>query len=232
VRIRLLTGAGFLAFLTTSALCAAAKTPAIDAPPAGLVPTTATLAAILKASSDTDDSKPANPRIEDWTISAGGLQGTEHIVHAGRDMADTTRLGPFTYAYGRFHGQHWEQNENGLTVLMDGLHERDASSAQALRSASLATTPSTNVKLLGETTGPAPCYVVEVKPDDGRHEWVFFDKASGQIDRIESVREDVRVVDTYDDYRKTNGFLRPWHMHESDGRPDNEESTAGVTSTL
>jgi predicted aspartyl protease len=216
-------GAGLIAFLTLSAIsAAAAEKPAPDDPPAGIVPTTASIDTILKRSADTGNLALASARIEDWSISIGELVGTEHVVYSGRDFADTVRLGPFRYAFGKLHDQRWRQNENGLTLLLDDPRERDRTSSDVLRAERTVGDDRSALTLLGETSDPEPSYVVEVKPKHGFHEWVLFDKATGQIDRIESIQDGVRVIDTYDDYRQSNGIMRPWHAHESDGRPDNE----------
>lgn len=65
---------------------------------------------------------PGNPPVAisgtlTWARSEAGLQGTETVVFAGSDFRDTQQMGPFVSSYGRFKGQTWHRNENGLTVL-------------------------------------------------------------------------------------------------------------------
>ena len=65
---------------------------------------------------------PGNPPVAisgtlTWARSDAGLHGEETVAFAGSDFRDAQRLGPFDYSYGRFKGQTWHRDENGLTVL-------------------------------------------------------------------------------------------------------------------
>lgn len=63
------------------------------------------------------DPAPATSGTFTWTRSEAGLHGEESVAFVGSDFRDTQRMGPFDYAYGRFKGQTWHRDENGLTVL-------------------------------------------------------------------------------------------------------------------
>ncbi len=81
------------------------------------------------------------------------------------------------------------------------------------------TDPKYDLSLAGETTGLSPAYVIQVKRPLYKHpEWIFVDKSSYQITRIEWISGKRRVVNAYDDYRTTQGLSEPWHIHDSDGR--------------
>jgi hypothetical protein len=158
-------------------------------------------------------------RVEHWSISAGGLDGTRDIVRSGSDFREDTVLGPLREARGMFHHARWLQDPNGMTLLLSGIHRRDEISRDALAAA---TTGARYVRLIGEVLDPKPAYVVEVNPPSGRHEYLFYDKTTLLLIRMEAALPDVRLVTAYDDFRTTSGLTEPWHVHSSDGRPFND----------
>ena len=53
-------------------------------------------------------------------------------------------------------------------------------------------------------------------PGEKHPEWVYFDKKTSLIDRVDSVNSDgEHLSSTYDDYRTTNGLTAPWHIKDS-----------------
>jgi hypothetical protein len=146
----------------------------------------------------------------------------------------TTHVGQVTTAEGRVHGQQWRQDEDGYTRIITGVHSEDQRSDDAVQRAEHGD-PSASVRLLGEVSSPTSSYVVEVHPDGGRLEWLFFDPASGRLVRREESVDRERVVWTYDDFRTTDGAVQAWHEHYSDGTADDEfderttELSYGVT---
>ena len=191
-------------------------------PPEGMLFTQTTLAQILalhkKAVGPID--APSRVSTESWIYSKGDLKGTQMVVSAGANFREDTTLGPFHSARGRNDGHEWYQNENGLVVRSSGIHRRDEINEQALQHAF---DPSSAVTLLGQLLVPQPTYVVKVAPRDGRVEYVFYDESSYLIVRTERAVLDQRVVTTYNDFRTTNGVTVAWHIHETDGRPFNDE---------
>jgi len=192
-------------------------------PPAGIVPTTATLAQVLalyRASEGKATSDFKTYRETD-TIAAFGETGTYSEIDSGDDYIETTQLGPSRTSGGSYHGQRWRQNDNGYTRLVSGIHEEEEHSSDALarsiRGENLA-----SVKLLGEVASPVHAYIVEVNPEQGRHEWLFIDVATGRLVRTEESRVGHRVVWTYDDFRTTDGIVTPWHQHLFDGFAGND----------
>jgi len=192
-----------------------------DQPP-GIVPASITLSALLKShAAAVGKLKPgtAKTRTESWTYKEGELTGTRTSIASGEDYRDDVTVGPFHSAEGQVRGQEWAQNANGLTHLLSGVHQRDENNRRAL---SHALQKDSGVQLLGMISTPTPAYVVKVSPPDGRTEYVFYDKSTFLITRVERAVEQVREVLTYDDFRATDGLTEAWHIHTSDGRPGND----------
>lgn len=198
---------------------AAAAASAPDGPPAGITPTHAKLAQILAAHRAAVGA-PAHTRLEKWQYTSEGLAGTQTVYVSGADSREDDVLGPFHSSSGQLRGVRWRQNENGLTLRLQGIHRESDANARALANASKA---NSGVTLLGETAAPVAAYVVQVDAPGGRKEWLFFDKTTSLLVRREAMWEDRRVIDTYDDYRKTAGHADAWHVHASDGRAYNDE---------
>jgi len=211
-------------FIIPAASPSASATPEPNTlPPAGIKPTTETLAKVLDrytASLGKVVNAPRTSR-ESSTIVGHGMTETDTELRAGDDYVLTSQTGPVTKAEGRIHGEQWSRNENGYTRMMTGLHSEDQRSAYALQSA-IDGSSTADLKLLGEVASPTSAYVVEVHPDGGRLEWLFFDPISGRLVRREASFNHARVVWTYGDFRETDGVVRPWHEHYSDGFSDDE----------
>lgn len=197
-------------------------TPSAAATPPGITSTTTTLKAILEMNR-LAIGKPTAPLLTDvetGTVSAYGLTGTYRVAIDHKNWRRSETLGTFTTQYGEYNGVKWNQNENGLTVTLHGVHQRDEISALAL-----ANTPGTddpNVRLLGQVAAPAHAYVIEVNPPNGRHEFLFFDLATHLLVRSEEITSQGRFVSTFDEYRRVNGIMEAWHRHYSDGHAQNE----------
>lgn len=218
--------AAFLLCLAAPAL--GKQVPDDGSPPKNLVKTKATISEVFRGYrravgqviGDTSHTSVAN-----YTITFGGLSGTVHTVERGDDDRSDTMLGAMHTAYGTLAGKKWSMNENGQVVVESGLHRRDDIDAAALRDA---LTGRTGVSLIGESASPA-AYVVKVEPRGGRLEYIFFDKRSLLIDRIERMREGRRVILTLDDYRNTRGLMKAWHFRVDDGRENNVREERLVT---
>jgi hypothetical protein len=139
---------------------------------------------------------------EDWRLFADGTVGSYKVNRLGRDVRETTTLGPLTYARGVLRGVHWEQNRNGQVYTYPGVHEqREALSDHALRDP----TDEHDVRLLGDAAALA-AYVVEVNPPGGRHEWLYIDRRTGFVVRKEWIARRRLYTTTYDDYRLVDGI--------------------------
>ena len=196
----------------------------LEAPPSGLRRADATLADVLRHYDRAAGELRFRTRVEEWRVEERGLTGTFTQKTAGEDFVTTLALGPFVSMDGRFEGQSWRQDENGLTVLRQDIHQKTAISEKAIDAAfDLPESPAPGIELLGETSNASPAYVVQVHPRGGRLVWLFFDASSGLIVREESVVAERRVVTTYDDFRRARGTTEAWHHHVSDGQPFNDE---------
>jgi predicted aspartyl protease len=214
--------AAVLAALALVPLSAAADTDAA-APPLGIQPvsniTLRQIAARHKIAIGKLDPAPASTRVEQWTFTEGNRIGTQTLYRSGDDYREDRTLGPFHYAHGELAGKAWEQNENGLTRSLSGLHQRDEVNDYALDHPLLA---ASNARLLGEVTSPKDAYVVELSPKNGYVEYAYFDASTYLLVRDERAESGRRLVSTYDDFRVDHGARFSWHIHESNGLPNDD----------
>lgn len=208
------------ALLTFASPARSDDTASLTAPPAGITPSTKTLKEVVaQHRRAVRAAQPANTLTETWSVKRGDLSGTQTDIRSGDDFREDTAMGPMHEARGRYRGTQWEENYNGLTVTMTGIHQRDDKDDAALARAS---EPASGVTLVGEVSQPHPAYVLKVAPPGGRLEYLFYDKTSLLLIRAERVVEDRRVVTTYDDFRDAAGAPAAWDVRESDGRPYND----------
>jgi hypothetical protein len=198
---------------------------ATDGPPVGIASAPIKLQSVFDAN-DSARGGMAHKSITDvetGTITAYGLTGRYRDVYAGLHSADdfrrTLTVGPFTVERGRYQGQRWRRDENGVTNIVQDTVRADENDARGF----IADTenPKNNVKLLGEVTLPVDAYVVQVSVKNQAPFWSFFDKKTGLLDRVEIGYSDGREIFTYDDYRNANGIKEAWHTHQSDDNPQN-----------
>lgn len=197
-----------------------------DDPPPGIVPVTIKLQSVLDASEAAIGRTEHKiiTEVEEGTIGAYGLTGRYRKVYAGLHADDDSRqgvsLGPFTESFGRYQGQRWRHNENGITTVLQDTVRADENDALGFLGDT--DNPKNDVTLLGEIAAPAPAYVVQVKRKNLEPFWSFYNVKTGLLERVEVGYKDHRVVYTYDDYRSANGIRTAWHTHHSDGNPGNE----------
>lgn len=215
-------------FFCIAALLAAGSLPALgaadaklDAPPAGLSPSTVTVGQIFKAydaATGVLERGTADTSLQHWHFTKAGLPGTEDLVRSGRDYYSRISAGPLTDEYGQLLGHRWHRDPNGVVSAADSKDFTSFEMLLLMREFDVATDPKSDVKVAGETAQPKPAYVLEVRPSGEKHpSWFYFDKSTGLIDRIEEIVEKTRVTISYDDYRTTKGLAQPWHVHYSEG---------------
>jgi len=187
--------------------------------PDGISGTSIKLADLLTAAHKADGGdKAPTSTVEEGRVNAWGLQGTFRDVTVGDDFKWSTDLGVASWASGRVDGQNWQQNPNGVITQLRGLYPvLDAGAVQQYRGYNVA-----DLELLGETSGPSAAYVVEAHPRDGRLVWLFFDKKSYLVTRVELAFPDQRLTYTYSDFRKTGLYTDAWRVHSSDSYPPND----------
>lgn len=201
-----------VALLGVTAAGAAAA--AFDEPPAGLIPTSTTLAQVRTLYERTHRRERTRTAmiIEEWRLLLDKLTGTFAVRRLARDVRMTTVLGPLSYEQGVHGGTYWQMDRNGLTFTYSGFHEaRDAASERAWTNDA----DTQDVRLIGESVA-LNAYVVEIAPPAGRHEWYFVDKRTGNLLRSEASERHRRYVTTYDDYRTFDGVPEPSRIHVVD----------------
>lgn len=235
----------FLA-ITTSATFADGpdKAGSNNGPPAGIAPVTIKLQTVLDNFDEAigRQSHRSITEVETGTLSEYGMSGKFRDVyaglHSGDDFKHTETVGPFTDSFGRYQGQRWRQNENGITnVLQDTVRADEEDESTFIDDTE---NPKNDVSMLGEVTSPIDAYVVQVAKKlfgDTYYSWLYFDVKTGFLDRVDIGGDDDRTVVTYDDYRTANGVAEPWHTHFSDNNPANATdervtaTTFGTTAT-
>lgn len=187
---------------------------AAETPPVGIVPTKATLDMVLAGYDRARVSKGPASQVEDGRVQMYGMSGTYRDIYSNDDYRESTNLGIVSFADGSSGGQHWYENENGIVILEHDTHEENEIAHAAL--AGHAKDANMGLALAGESDNPA-AYVIEIRAPGGRHEWQYYDKQSFQLVRSVEIYPARRVVTTFDDYRTTQGFSEPWHVHRTDG---------------
>jgi predicted aspartyl protease len=203
--------AAFLVLLTT----AAAPQPQLDA-------TSMTPAQLLERADKTSGTLKPGSYIRTYTADGGGLHTDGVTKISGDDRETVEHTGPFTTAFGIFHGQQWRQNENGVITLLTGFHDSADPDANALAHAD----SSTAVRVLGVTHDAPQQFVLEIAPLGGPRERRYYDAQTYLLNRIEITGSDSRTrVWTFSRYRPVFDELIAYTVSYSDGRPANDSVT-------
>jgi hypothetical protein len=218
------------AFFLTAPAIACADLDFRTGPPDGIQTTTSTLADVLALNARAEGKRLDSfaSRIEEWTAKSQGYDSTSKTMWLGKDYKTLHSFGPFTRQDGRIGGVRWEQNINGLVVIMGGVHPEDDDFERAMQAAR-AGSPGDSVKLLGEVTAPVIAYVIEVRPAGDPPTWLFIEKSSGQEVREESVYGAVRTTSTFSEFKTFSGAVVATKIATSNGEPA-YDSTATLTS--
>jgi predicted aspartyl protease len=189
------------AALLCSALvfCPAMLVDALDSPD---------LATVERQVEDAAGKRPAVERVI-ANFTNDGLTGQNVTVVSGKDRRTDSTLGPFKTAEGTFHGQRWQQNENGETVLV---------APEPVE----ATGDPTTTKVT-HVSQPFEAYVIAKLNVRGSGTKDYVDPATWRIVRHDIVRPTGTRTIAYDDFRTTAGYTRPWHSTHRDGHPENDE---------
>jgi hypothetical protein len=189
------------------------------ASPSGIVPSSATLAQVVASAKKAAGlDNPLSARIEDGKISAWGLQGTFRRAEAGPDFRFTMNMGQVGWQAGQLDGQLWFQDENGMVTRVRNTDELSAldgePSAHGLAASDL--------RLLGETNDPGGTYVLESGTQGQELRWIFVNKQTRLVTRVEIAQPGERDTLTFSDFRKTGPYTAPWHTHITDGIAQND----------
>jgi hypothetical protein len=207
------------------AKAAAPATPAEPTPlptPSGLHESSAQLAQVLLVARKALGT-PMVPVISeqiDATIAHDGYDESYSAVFMRDDYRVTTNANGLILSYGSYHGQRWQQNENGITTILAGVHRPAADPRR------LAYDAMQNSILLGEVDAPASAFVVQAEPTDGLREWLFFDKSTGRLVHAQIFTPTASHSYDFDDYRTTNGVTLAWTIRsDSDTKDDRSDWT-------
>ncbi|MBV8082827.1 MAG: aspartyl protease family protein [Candidatus Eremiobacteraeota bacterium] len=187
---------------------AAAEPSPLPSPP-GFMKTTTSLTDVVAAADKAfgHPQQPVHSTTETFTVTSksGTALGTMQSI--GNDYTVTTTQSDMTLRYGAYQGQRWEQNYNGETTLIKGIHQEAYANFGLLWR--IARLP--GARLLGEVAVPSS-YVVEVTPEDGPRTWLFFDKTSGLLDQaVEFGSVPYRMEFTR--YQSVDGVTLANHVH-------------------
>ncbi len=198
-----------LAFALASVAALAAPAPSPSASPSPSPAATAPSEA-ARLRETVDAARGVRPKaervIEEFSENDRTQKRT--TVRLGDDFRVNDDDGPFTTMYGKFGGQGWHQNENGLTVLdqpRKGVEARER-----------------RVESVRHVTSPIVADVIVDLDPKGDGTKTFVDPATHRIVRFERITPNETTVTTYDDFRRTDGYERAWHEHSSDGQPAND----------
>lgn len=209
--------AALLVLLTT----AAAPQPQLDS-------TSMTPVQLLQRADKTAGTLKPGSYLRTYTSDGGGMHTDGVTKISGDDRETVEHTGPFTTAFGIFHGRQWRQNENGVVILLTGFHDTADPDANALSHAG----DSTSLHVLGVTHDAPQQYILEVAPPGGPRERRYYDAQTYLLNRIEITGSDGRTrVWAFSRYRPVFDELIPYTVRYSDGRPANDTVTQ-ITSFI
>ena len=151
----------------------------------------------------------------------GGIETITTEYMNGDDWLGTYHSGSFTSMSGSYHGQNWNQNDNGIVTLRTNFRSKVDPNDLAWQHPD---DPQYRVRVLGFTQAAPREYVVEANPPGGIDEYRYYDALTFLTDRI--VRFDTdryRHVAEYSDYRHVFGRTLAFKEHDYDGRPQNDD---------
>lgn len=141
--------------------------------------------------------------VEQMQSDAGDVWTTETLRN-GDDFRSTVHQAGFTWGYGSYNGQRWNQDANGLVMLSTSLFSAVDPYSSAL---SQPGNPTSGVTMLGLTTTPPKEFVVELAPLHGLVQRRFYDSQTYLLARREETDYDGHhQVWEYGDYRAESGM--------------------------
>jgi predicted aspartyl protease len=180
----------------------------------------------------------ARSRTARGTLATGRYVIVDRIRGGGMDRVRTTRIdgpnsiaiaqsGQYTNASGFYNGQGWSQDENGLVLLRSDFRRFVDPNNKALLHPE---DPANRVSVLGLTTAQPQEYVIEANPPDGSDQLRYYDAKTFLVDRFITFDADMHQhVTEFSDYRPVFGSMRPFRIHNYDGRPQNDTVTQTIS---
>ncbi len=180
----------------------------------------------------------ARSRTARGTLATGRYVIIDRIRGGGMDRVRTTRIdgansiavvqnGEYTTASGFYNGQGWNQDENGLVLLRSDFRRFVDPNNRALLHPE---DPANRVTVLGLTQTQPQEYVIEANPPDGSDQLRYYDARTFLVNRFITFDADMHQhVTEFSDYRPVFGSVRPFRIHNYDGRPQNDTVTETVS---
>ena len=164
-------------------------------------PSAADLSARAKAA-----EKAHRPRseTEDWTITAAGMSGHEHVARRGDDDVRIFVLGPFTTSSGTVGGKSWHQNENGYTIVTGSRPEESPISASPIVS-----------RTVSRVSRPVDAYLMVTRHGNGVVERAYYATGDYLLVRQEYEFHNQTSHIDYTDIRRDNFGRRAWKVEAS-----------------
>ncbi len=165
--------------------------------------------------------------IESGKRHVGGADYGELTAISGDDYLTTVQGGSFRNSYGRYKGQNWSRNENGIVTLLSGFRRNlPPNEVASSNFVAMKFTP----KVLGMTQSEPRQYVVEVHPPGVIDEYLYFDAKTFLLARkVVDAKDRYRHVYEYGDYRTVYGEMVPFSVKWSDGRPENDNDATIIS---
>jgi hypothetical protein len=156
-------------------------------------------------------------------IETGGLTGTAESwedVRGGR-FVDTYQLGPATGAEGYDGTKSWSRDASGTITQSDSGDDREGSVNEAYRRSLSYWYPDRRQGAItdgGERReGDRTFHVLRITPAGGRPFDMWFDAATGLLDRtVEKAAKETRTT-SFSDYRETGGLQLPYSQRVTNG---------------
>jgi predicted aspartyl protease len=180
----------------------------------------------------------ARSRTARGTLAPGRYVIIDRIRGGGIERMRTTRIdGPnsiaivqaamYATASGVYNGQGWNQDENGLVLLRSDFRRYVDPNNMALAHPE---NPAYHVSVLGLTRTAPQEYVVEMNPPGGSDQLRYYDAKTFLVDRFVTFDADLHQhVTEFSDYRPVFQSMRPFRIHNYDGRPQNDTVTETIS---
>lgn len=145
------------------------------------------------------------------------------------EVERSTGGGPFSTSSGRYQGQSWYRDENGIVVLESGFHGKVDPNALAWKHPE---DPTYRVRVLGLTQTTPQEYVVEANPPGGQDEYRYYDAKMFLLDNDVWFGVDrLRHVESYSQYQTLFGETILFQSQYRDGNARDDEETRILSFT-
>lgn len=163
---------------------------------------------------------PGSYRTTIERIGHGTVQNVVTLRH-GRDYKTVRTMDSFVSAWGRFDGQDWSMDENGVVFAQKHAEELTAVTDRI--------DSSKYTRVLGISTQTG-CLDVDVNAPHSEHTIRCYDPQTYLLRQTTTWSKDLhKHVAAFSDYRASYGAMVPFARRYSDGRPEND-TTETVTS--